>query len=100
MRGRGRNNCGQMRRKFFGGRPLIESGIGTAPHRDLAIAEWLLRQPLDRVMAILGLLPERLEFAAGISAAPNIDQRKDITVRREISRARMIGIRDVRRERE
>src|SRR6266568_1342221 len=35
------NNCGQMWWKFFGRRPLIEAGIGAAPHRHFSVAKWL-----------------------------------------------------------
>ena len=98
MRGRGRNDRGQMRWKFFRGRPLIESGIRAAPHRDFPIAKRLLGQPFDHVVAVARLLCERLELAGGISAPANIDQRKDIAVRREISSTRVIGVGDVRRE--
>ena len=98
MRGGDRDDGGEMRREFLGRCPLIEAGVGTAPHRDLAVAERLLRQPLDDVVTIARLLRERFEFAGGISATAHIDQRKGVTVRREVCGARVIAVRDVGRE--
>src|SRR5207248_8807168 len=98
MRSCGRNDRGQMRRKFFRGRPLSESGILTAPHRDFPIAKRLLREPLDDVVPVTRLLREQLAFTGGISAAANIDQRKNVAVRSEICPARVVGVRDVGRK--
>ncbi len=98
MRGCGRDNRGQMRRQLFRGRPLIETGIRTAPHRDFPVAKRLLRQPFDHVVTVARLVGKRLKLTPGIAAATNIDKRKYVTVRREISRARVIRVRDVGRE--
>ena len=100
MRGRCRYDGGEVRRKFFRRRPLIEPGVRTAPHRDFPVAKRLLRQPLHDVVTIARLLRERFEFAGGIAATANIDKRKRVTVRREIGGACVITVRDVRRERE
>ena len=80
MRRRCRDDGGEMRRKFFGGRPLIKASIGTTPHRDLAVAERLSCKPLDNVVAIARFICERLKLTTGISAAANIDKRECITV--------------------
>ena len=80
MRGGSGHDCRQMRRKFLRRCPLIEARIRTAPHRHFAVAEWLLRQPLDHVVPVARFICERLELAAGISAAANIDEREHITV--------------------
>src|SRR6266446_7506964 len=96
MRGGSRNVGGQMRRKFLRGRPLIESSVGAAPHGNLAVTKRLLREPLDHVVSIAWLLRKRLELAAGIAAPANIDQRKRVTVRREIGGAGVIRVGDIR----
>src|SRR5437762_1982933 len=83
MSGSSRHDCGQMRWKFLRCRPLIEACVRTAPHRDFAVAERLLRQPLNNVVPVSGLVCKRLEFATGISAAADIDQREYVAVRRE-----------------
>ena len=93
MRGGGRNNGRQVRREFLRRCPLIEARIRTAPHGDLAIAKWLLRQPLNDVVSIARFICERLKLAAGISAAANIDQREPVTMRGEVSAARMVRVR-------
>src|SRR5262245_21940759 len=74
------NDCGEMRRKFLRRCPLIEPSIGTAPHRHLAMAKWLLRQPFNYVVSVARFVCEWFEFAAGIAAAANIDERKHVTV--------------------
>src|SRR5215831_5455992 len=69
MSGSSGNDGRQMRRKFLRGRPLIETRIRSAPHRDLAVTERLLGQPLDQVVSVAWFVCERLEFAAGIPSA-------------------------------
>src|SRR5438552_18281121 len=98
MSGCGRNNRRQVWRKFFRGRPLIESRVGTAPHRDLAVAVRLFCEPLDNVVPIPWIIYKRLKFAAGISTTANIDQRKCIAIRCEVSSAWVVTVRDVGRE--
>src|SRR5438874_8094711 len=93
----GNDRC-QMWREFLGCRPLIESCVGTAPHCNLAVAKRLLGQPLDDVVAIARVVCKWLELTAGISATANIDKRKCIAMRCEVGAARVIRIRDVRRE--
>src|SRR5437879_3895185 len=97
---RDRHDGGEVRRRFFCRRPLIETGVGAAPHCDFAVAKWLLCEPLDHVVAVVWLLGEWLEVAAGVSAAANIDKRKCVTVGRKISGASVIRVRDVGRQRE
>ena len=80
MRGGSRHDCRQMWRKFLRRCPLIEACIRTAPHGDLAVTEWLFRQPLNHVVSVARFICERLELAAGIAAAANIDEREHITV--------------------
>src|SRR5947209_18415693 len=96
MRGGGRNNRRQMRRHFFRRRPLIESGIGTAPHRDFPIAKWLWSEPFDHIVSIVRFLRERFEIAARISTPANVNQREYVTMGGKIRGARMITVRDVR----
>src|SRR5262249_51826724 len=96
MRSGGGNNRRQMWRKFFRGGPLVESRVRSAPHRDFAVAERLLRQPLDNIVSVARFICERLEFAAGIPAASNIDQSKSITMRGEVGSTRVIGVGNVR----
>ena len=80
MRGGSGHDCRQMRRKFLRRCPLIEARIRTAPHGHFAVTEWLLRQPLNHVVSVARFICERLELAAGIAAAANIDEREHITV--------------------
>ena len=80
MRCGNRHDGGEVRRKFFCCGPLIEAGVRTAPHRHFAVAKWLLREPLDDIVAVARLLGEWLEVAAGIPAAANIDKRKRVTM--------------------
>ena len=80
MRRRHRHDRDKVRGKFLRRRPLIEAGIRTAPHRDFPIAKRLLRQPVDDVVAIVRLLGEGLEFATGIAASPDIDQREGVAM--------------------
>ena len=61
---RRRHNRGQVRRQFLGRGPLIESGVGTAPHRDLAVTKRLFRKPFYHVMTIMRVVSERLEIAS------------------------------------
>src|SRR4029453_17718776 len=88
----------EMRWQFFSRCPLIKSRVRTAPHRDFAVAKWLFCKPFDQVVPVPRIIYKRLEFAAGISAAANIDECKCISVRCEVSSARMVTVRDVGRE--
>jgi len=97
---RDRHDSGKVLRRFFCSRPLIEPGLGAAPHRDFAVAKWLLREPLHHVVAVVWLLGERFELTPGISATTNIDKRKPVTVGSEICGSRVIRIGDVRCESE
>src|SRR5436189_6406165 len=90
-----RHDRGEMRWKFLCRRPLIESGVGTAPHRDSAVAKWLLRKPLNDVAAVGRLLREPLEFAVRVTPAANIEKSKCIIVRREVCGAGDIPARSI-----
>ena len=76
--------------------PLVEAGVGAAPHRHLAVAPGLTGQPLDHVVAVAPLVGERLEAAAGVAAAAHVHQDEDVTVAREVHRAVEIAVGDVR----
>ena len=78
--------------------PPLMKRIGAAPHRYLALTERLSCQPLDHVVAISRVVRERLEFAAGISTAADIHERKGVAARGEVSGARVVAVRDIRRE--
>src|SRR5712691_4133146 len=93
-----RHDSGKVRRRFFCSRPLIETGVRAAPHRDFAVAKWLLREPLHHVVAVMWLLRERFELAAGITAAAHIDKCEGVTMRCKISGAGMIAVGNVRRQ--
>src|SRR5882724_6019747 len=80
MGGCGGNDRREMWREFFRRRPLIESRVGTAPHRDFAVAERLFCQPLYGIVPIARLICKRFELATGVSAAANIDERERVTV--------------------
>src|SRR4029077_432 len=98
-RGR-RNDCHKMRRKFLQHTPLIEPRIRPAPHRYLAIAIALLRQPFRHVESIASFIHEWLELSSGISAPPHIHQRVHISMPGKVHRAIGIAVADIRGERE
>src|SRR5580765_1864469 len=99
MRGGSGDDRRQRRWKFLRRCPLIEPRVRTAPHRHFTVTEWLLRQPLNHVVAVARFICERFELAAGIASAAHVDEREHITVGREIGGARMVRVRDVRRQR-
>src|SRR5205823_13208476 len=82
----------EVRREFFRRCPLIESRVRTTPHRSLAVAVRLLCKPLDQVVSVPWIIYKRLEFAARISAAANIDERECIAMRCEVSPAGVVAI--------
>src|SRR5262245_3672387 len=90
-----RHDSGEVRRQFLGRRPLIESGVRTAPHRNLAVTKWLFCEPFHNVVAVSRFVSERLELALGISTTTDIHQTKGISVGGEISAARVVAIGDV-----
>ena len=92
MSGRSGNDGRQVRRQFFRRCPLIESRVQTTPHRYFAVAERLFCKPLDQVVPVRRIIYKRLEFAAGISAAANVDERECIAMRCKICAARVIAI--------
>jgi hypothetical protein len=100
MCGGGWHDCAEMRRKFFCCRPLVKTGVGTAPHGHFGVAKGLLGQPLNNVVTIARFIYVRLELTARIAATSNIDQRKRVTMRREVGSACVIRIGDVGRESE
>src|SRR5260370_31879867 len=95
---RDRHDGGKVRRKLLCCRPLIEPGVGAAPHCDFSIAERLLGEPLHDVAAVVWLLRERFELTAGIAAAAHIDKCEGVTMRCKISGASMIAVGGVRRQ--
>src|SRR5207248_10917802 len=95
---RRRHNRGEVRRQFLSRCPLIESGVGTAPHRDFAVTKRLFREPFHYVITITRVVGERLEVAAGIPASAYIDQGKGVAMGSGVGRARMLTVGDVRRE--
>src|SRR6266508_444889 len=82
----------EVRREFFRCRPLIESRVRTAPHRNLAVAVRLFCEPLDQVVSVPGIIYKRLEFTARISAAKNIQERKCISMRCEVTASCVVRI--------
>src|SRR4029453_8277372 len=98
MSGCGRNNRHQVWRELFRSCPLIESRVRTAPHRNLAVAVRLFCEPFDQVVPVPWIIYKRLEFTAGISATANIDKRECVSMRCEVSSARMVTVGDVGRE--
>src|ERR1035438_2910848 len=52
----GGNDGGKVRWEFLERGPLIESGIGAAPHGHLTVAPRLLGEPFDDVVAVLRLI--------------------------------------------
>src|SRR5262245_23239048 len=83
----GWNDGRQLGREFFRHCPLIEYRVRTTPHRNFAVTQWLFCEPLYYVVSISCLIYKRLEFAAGISATANIDERECVAMRREVSAA-------------
>ena len=55
----------QMGISHGGGLPLDDAAIGAADHADLAVAPGLPGDPIDGVVAVVLLLPERIEHAFG-----------------------------------
>src|SRR5436309_8582493 len=90
----------EVRREFFRRCPLIESRVRTTPHRNLAVTKWLLCKPLDQVVSVPSVVYKRLELAAGISAAANIDERECIAMRCEVSPAGVVAIGNIGSESE
>ena len=99
-RGGGGNDRRQMRREVLKRRPLVVAGVGAAPHRNLAVAPRLFGQPLDYVVAVPALVLEGQEHSFRITPAPDVYQREDVSVLREVAGARVVGVAVVRRERE
>ena len=52
--------------------PLHDPQIRAAEHTDLAVGPGLARDPVQRVVAILWLLAERIEYAFGFVAAAHV----------------------------
>ena len=100
MRGGRRHDRRKMRRELLRDGPLVEAGVGAAPHRDLAVAPGLLRQPLDDVVSVAAVVGEGFEDAAGVPAAAHVHEREHVAVRGEVESALEIAVADVRRERE
>jgi len=73
---------------------------------DLALYSTVHVLAPDNLDAVANVVPvarvvcERLKFAAGISSTANVDKRKRVTMRGEVSGAGVIGIGDIRRESE
>src|SRR5437773_11213380 len=92
MDGHGWDNRRKMRRKFLRGGPLIEPRVRPAPHRHLAVAKRLLRQPFDNVVSVARLIGKWFELAAGISTAAYIDERENVTMRCEVGATGVVGV--------
>jgi len=60
--------------------PIDRSPHTNHPTWPLCRHKMLRRQPLNHVVSIARLIRERLELAAGIAAAANVDEREHITV--------------------
>ena len=72
--GHRRRDRGQVRRLLGGGEPLGGADVGEAVHADLAARARQGGGPLDRVVAVLHLVPERVELALrGVGAAHVLD---------------------------
>jgi hypothetical protein len=80
MRGSSGHDRRQMRRKFLHRSPLIEAGVRAAPHGHFAVTEWLLRQPFNHVMSVARFICKRLELAARIASAANVNESEHITM--------------------
>ena len=89
-----------MRRKFLGRRPLVVARVRAAPHRDLAVAVRLLREPFDDVVTVARFLDQRPELALRVAAAAHVHGQERIAVRGEVHAAIVVALRDVRRQRE
>ena len=66
---RDRAQSGVVRR---GCRPLREAVIAVAPHGDTAVAPVLLRDPVDRVVAVVRLVHEQQRLALGAELAAHV----------------------------
>ena len=80
-RGDARRDAGQGRRVGDGAQPLRRAHVGPAEHPHLARAPRLLGAPGHRVVAVVGLVQERVELALGGIAAPRVLDHHRVAVR-------------------
>ena len=62
----------QMRRPGAGCQPLGGAHVGAAEHADVAVAPVLGGNPLDRVVAVVGLVDERVPLPLGLEPSAAI----------------------------
>ena len=75
--GRGDRHDGrEVRRDLLRGRPLIVARVRAAPHRNLAVAVGLLRQPFDDVVAVPRFLDKGMKLAFRVAAAADVNREK------------------------
>src|SRR5262245_19524703 len=87
-----RADGGEVRRTFLESSPLVEPGVGSAPHGYLAVAPGLLRQPLDDVVAVARVPGKGLERSPRVAPAANIYQGEDVAVAGEEHGPVVIGV--------
>src|SRR5688500_5934105 len=80
--------------------PLHVALIRPAPHRDLAIAIGLLRQPFDDVVAVVRHVSIEPELAFGVRASTHVDGEERKTTSRKIDATLMEALGDIRRQNE
>ena len=95
-----RHDRREVRRVVASGRPLVVARVAAAPHRYLAIAVGLARQPLDHVVAVVRFLDQRTELAFRIAPPAHVDGQERQPVRGEVHAAVVVRLADVGRQRE
>ncbi len=65
-------------------RPLREAVVAVAPHADIAVRPGLLRDPLDRVVAVGNLVDERDRLALGAEAPAHVLRHEGVAARQEM----------------
>ncbi len=61
-----------------GGLPLVAASVGASKHGDLAVGPGLMGEPLDGIVAVLGVLGDGMEDAFGVAAAARVDVGVDV----------------------
>jgi hypothetical protein len=84
-----------VRRLLPRGRPLHIPAVRAAPHRDLAIAVGLQRQPLHDIKAVPPFLDAGAKLAFGVAAPAHIDDEERVTVSRKEHALIVISLRNV-----
>ena len=86
--GHGHARHDRLQRRVPGGdrRPLGVAVVGVAPHADVAVRPGLLRDPLDRVVAVVDLVHERVHLAPRPELAAHVLGQERVAALGEVAR--------------